>query len=145
MRHTGDLTTRTDPKVIGAIAVGGALGASARYGMTQLVTVAPDTFPWATFWTNVSGSFALGVVLALVLERFPPSRYARAFAATGFLGAYTTYSTFAVETDLLIKDGHATLALAYVVASFVVGFAAVFAGMAVARGRWRAGRPEALD
>ena len=121
------------------------LGASARYGMTQLVTASPDSFPWSTFWTNVSGSFALGVVLALVLERFPPSRYARAFAATGFLGAYTTYSTFAVDTDLLIKDGHAGIAVTYVVASFVVGFTAVFAGMWVARGRWRPGRPEALD
>ena len=139
------MTSRTDPKVIGAIALGGALGASTRYGIAQLITVAPDSFPWATFWTNVSGSFALGVVLALVLERFPPSRYARAFAATGFLGAYTTYSTFAVETDLLIKDGHAAIAIGYVVASFVVGFGAVLAGMGLARGRWRAGRPEALD
>src|SRR5205085_11955756 len=115
-------------KVIAAVAIGGALGASARYGVTQLITLSPDSFPWATFWTNVSGSFALGVVLALVLERFPPSRYARAFAATGFLGAYTTYSTFAVETDLLVKDGHAGIAVAYVVVSFVAGFVAVFAG-----------------
>ena len=138
-------TARTDPRVVGAIAIGGALGASSRYGMAQLVSVAPDSFPWATFWTNVSGSFALGVVLALVVERFPPSRYARAFAATGFLGAYTTYSTFAVETDLLVKDGHAGIATMYVLTSFAAGFAAVFLGVWMARGRWRAGRPEALD
>ena len=139
------MTNRMEPKVIGAIAIGGALGASARYGVTQLITVPPDSFPWSTFWTNVSGSFALGVVLAIVLERFPPSRYARAFAATGFCGAYTTYSTFAVETDLLVKDGHAGIAAAYVVASLVTGFAAVFVGMWLARGRWLPGRPEALD
>jgi len=139
------VTNRMEPKVIGAIAIGGALGASARYGVTQLITVPPASFPWSTFWTNVSGSFALGVVLAIVLERFPPSRYARAFAATGFLGAYTTYSTFAVETDLLVKDGHAGIAAAYVVASLVTGFAAVFLGMWLARGRWLPGRPEALD
>jgi len=139
------VTNRMEPKVIGAIAIGGALGASARYGVTQLITVPPDSFPWSTFWTNVSGSFALGVVLAIVLERFPPSRYARAFAATGFCGAYTTYSTFAVETDLLVKDGHAGIAAAYVVASLVTGFAAVFVGMWLARGRWLPGRPEALD
>lgn len=138
-------TARTEPKVIGAIAVGGALGASARYGVAQLITVSPDSFPWATFWTNITGSFALGVVLALVLERFPPSRYARAFAATGFLGAYTTYSTFAVETDVLVKDGHAVTAMAYVVASLVMGFGAVWLGMWLARGHWRPGRPEALD
>jgi CrcB protein len=139
------MTTRTEPQVIGAIAIGGALGASARYGVAQLVAVSPDSFPWATFWTNITGSFALGVVLALVLERFPPSRYARAFAATGFLGAYTTYSTFAVETDLLVKDGHAVTAMAYVVATLVMGFGAVWLGMWLARGRWRPGRPEALD
>ena len=139
------MTNRTEPKVIGAIAIGGALGASARYGMTQLIFVSPDSFPWSTFWTNVTGSFALGVVLAIVLERFPPRRYARAFAATGFLGAYTTYSTFAVETDLLVKDGRAGIAAAYVVASIVTGFAAVFVGMWLARGRWLPGRPEALD
>ena len=139
------MSVRTSPRVLVAIAVGGALGASARYGVTQLITVSTDSFPWATFWTNVSGSLALGIVLAVVLERFPPSRYARAFAATGFLGAYTTYSTFAVETDLLVKDGHGGVAAAYVVTSFVVGFGAVFAGMWLARGRWRPGRPEALD
>jgi len=138
-------TSRPPTAVYAAIAVGGALGASARYGMAQLITVPPDSFPWATFWTNVTGSLALGVVLGLVLERFPSSRYARAFAATGFLGAYTTYSTFAVETDLLVKDGHAGIAVAYVIASFVAGFAAVFVGMWLARGRWRPGRPEALD
>ena len=138
-------TSRAPAVVYGAIAIGGALGASARYGVTQLITVAPDSFPWSTFWTNVSGSFALGLVLAIVLERFPPSRYARAFAATGFLGAYTTYSTFAVETDLLVKDGHPGTAAAYVIASLVAGFAAVFLGMWLARGRWLPGRPEALD
>jgi CrcB protein len=138
-------TARTEPKVLVAIAVGGALGASARYGAAQLITVSSDSFPWATFWTNITGSFVLGVVLALVLERFPPSRYARAFAATGFLGAYTTYSTFAVETDLLVKDGHAATTIAYVVTSLVVGCGAVWLGMWLARGRWLPGRPEALD
>jgi CrcB protein len=124
---------RSDAPVYGAIAAGGALGAPARYGVAQLVHVAAGSFPWATFWTNVSGSFALGLLLALVLERFPPTRYARPFVATGFLGAYTTYSTFAVETDLLIKDGHAGIGLAYAGASLAVGLAAVWAGIVAAR------------
>jgi fluoride exporter len=119
--------------VLGAIALGGALGAPARYGVAQLIRVTADGFPWATFWTNVSGSFALGLILALILERFPPSRYARPFIATGFLGAYTTYSTFAVETDLLIKDGHSVTAAAYVVSTLLVGFAAVWFGILLAR------------
>ena len=124
---------RPNPRVLTAIAVGGALGAAARYGVTQVVHVAKDTFPWATFSTNVSGSLVLGLVLGLMLERFPPSRYVRPFVATGFLGAYTTYSTFAVETDVLVKDGHPAMALAYAVATLVAGLMAVWAGMWAAR------------
>jgi CrcB protein len=101
--------------------------------VSQLVHVAKDTFPWATFWTNLSGSFALGAILVLILERFPPSRYIRPFVATGFLGAYTTYSTFAVESDLLIRDGHASLGIAYAAVSLVAGLVAVWAGILVAR------------
>lgn len=119
--------------MLAAIALGGALGAPARYGVAQLIHVGPNGFPWATFWTNISGSFALGIILAVILERFPPSQYLRAFAATGFLGAYTTYSTFAVETDLLVKDGHAATGLAYTGLSLLAGFAAVWAGIGIAR------------
>lgn len=135
---------RAQPRVLGAIALGGALGAPARYGVAQLIHGSPETFPWATFWTNISGSFALGLFLALVLERFPPSRYLRPFVATGFLGAYTTYSTFAVETVLLAKDGHPGLALTYSAASLVGGFVMAWAGIWAARGvplPWRRGRP----
>ena len=126
-------SARTQLDVLLAIAFGGALGAPARYGVAQLVHVAPDTFPWATFWTNISGCFALGLALIFVLERFPPTRYVRPFLATGFLGAYTTYSTFAVETDLLVKNGHVGVALTYAIASLLAGFAAVWAGIALAR------------
>jgi CrcB protein len=119
--------------VLAAIACGGALGAPARYEVARLIHVAKDTFPWATFWTNVSGSFALGFFLILVIERFPPTRYLRPFFAIGFLGAFTTFSTFAVETDLLIKDGHALLGTVYAVASLTVGFAAVWLGILCAR------------
>ena len=65
----------------------------------------------------------------MLIERFPPSRYARAFAGTGVLGAYTTFSTFSVETDLLVKDGHVGTAIAYVVASLVAGIAAAWLGV----------------
>ena len=120
---------RVEASVLGAIALGGALGGPARYGIAQVVHVSPGGMPWATLVTNVSGSFAIGLVLAVLLERFPPTRYLRPFVATGFLGAYTTYSTFAVETDVLIKDGHVAVALAYVVASLVAGLAAARAGL----------------
>ena len=119
--------------MLAAIALGGALGAPARYGFAQLIHVAKDSFPWATFWTNASGSFALGLIMALLLERFPPSRYLQPLVATGFLGAYTTYSTFAVDTDLLIKDGHTAIGVAYAAASLAAGFVAVGAGLWAAR------------
>ena len=119
--------------MLAAIAAGGALGVPARYEAAQLIHVAKDTFPWATFWTNVSGSLALGFLLILVIERFPPSRYLRPFFATGFLGAFTTFSTFAVETDLLIKDGHAVLGIAYAIGSLLAGLVAVWAGIHLAR------------
>ncbi len=124
---------RFDIPVLAAIATGGALGAPARSGVAQLVHVGRDGFPWATLWTNLSGSLALGALMALLIERFPPTRYARAFLATGFVGAYTTYSTFAVDTDVLVKDGHAGTALAYVAASLVGGLAAAWAGLAAVR------------
>jgi CrcB protein len=132
-RRTRPAPRRFDGAVLAAIALGGALGASARYGVAQLVEVGDGAFPWATFWTNVTGSFALGLVLVVILERFPPTRFVRPFLATGFLGAYTTYSTFAVETDVLVKDGHAAVAVAYALTSMVVGFLAVWAGICAAR------------
>ena len=130
---TGTASRRGDPRVLAAIALGAALGAPARYGVAQVIHVAKDSFPWATFWTNISGSFALGLLLVLILERFPPSRYLRPFVATGFLGAYTTYSTFAVDTVVLTKDSHAGIALAYAAASLVVGLVAIGTGIWAAR------------
>jgi len=119
--------------VLAAIAAGGVLGVLARYGLARLVHVGPGAFPWATFVTNVSGSFALGVVLVVILRRFPPGTFVRPFVATGFLGAFTTYSTFAVESVVLAKDGAPGLACAYVVASLTVGFAAAWAGISLGR------------
>ena len=124
---------RFSPKIIAAIALGGALGAPARYGITRLIPPHAGAFPWATFWTNASGSLALGFLLVCILERFPPTRYVRPFIATGFLGAYTTFSTFAVDGDVLVRDGHTPLALAYWVASVVVAVVAAAVGMMAAR------------
>ncbi len=113
--------------------MGGALGTVARYAVSRALPGGVDSFPWATFWTNVSGAFVLGVLLTLVLERWPPTRFVRPFAATGFVGAYTTWSTFMVETDELLAHGHAATALAYVSASLVVGLVAVATGIALGR------------
>ncbi|HEX2699638.1 MAG TPA: CrcB family protein [Acidimicrobiales bacterium] len=119
--------------VLGVIAAGGALGAPARYAVARLLPPTPGAFPWATFLTNVSGSFALGCFLIVVIDRFPPSRYLRPFFATGFLGAFTTFSTLAVDTDLLIKDGHAAAGVVYALGSVFAGLAAAWGGVLVAR------------
>jgi CrcB protein len=127
------LPERFQPDVILAIAAGGALGAPARYEVAQLISVAPGGFPWATFWTNLSGAFVLGFFLTLVIERLPPTRFLRPFAAVGFLGSYTTFSTLAVETVLLVKDGHVALGVGYTLASVSAGLALAYLGIVLAR------------
>jgi CrcB protein len=127
------VSERPQADVVVAIALGGALGAVARYELAQLITVAPDGFPWATFWTNVSGAFVLGFFLTLVIERLPPTRYLRPFFAVGFLGSYTTFSTLAVETVILVKDGHEVLGAGYTLASVVSGVVLAYLGVVSAR------------
>ncbi len=124
---------RARPDVLGVIAAGGMLGASARYGIAQWLPTRPGRFPWATFWTNVAGSFVLGLLLVLLLERFPPTRLVRPFLATGILGAFTTMSTYEVETALLIKDGHTLTAMAYGLGSVVAGLVLAYVGILAGR------------
>jgi CrcB protein len=75
----------------------------------------------------------LGVLLTFVLERWPPTRYVRPFLAIGVLGAFTTWSTLAVETDLLVKDGYAARAAVYIVASIVAGLVGAYLGIVTGR------------
>lgn len=119
--------------LLGAIAVtavGGALGSVARYLVTMLVVsrLGPG-FPWGTFAINVTGSFAIGVVLQLAVTRADFSPYLRLFLTTGILGGYTTFSAFAFETYGLAADGFAVRSIAYAVGSVLVGVAAAYAGV----------------
>lgn len=111
------------------VAVLGAAGACTRYGIG--VWVGAATFPWATLGINVGGSFALGVVLVAGPEWL--SSDAVVGIAVGFLGAFTTFSTFGYETQTMLRTGRAGEATAYVVASVVLGVAAAAAGYAVGR------------
>ena len=124
---------RVEPDVLAVIGAGGMLGASARYGVARWLPPTSGHLPWATFWTNVAGSFALGLVLVVIVRRLGASRYVRPFVATGILGAFTTMSTYEVETALLLKDGHRATAVLYAVASVVAGLAAVGLGIALGR------------
>jgi CrcB protein len=121
------------PDVVLAVAAGGLLGAPARYGVGELLPTPTHGFPWSTLLVNISGALLLGILVVLLLERFPPSRYARAFFGTGFLGAYTTFSTYMVETLLLAKDGYVALATAYLLGSLVVGLFASWLGIVIGR------------
>ena len=124
---------RVRADVLAVIALGGMIGATARYGLAQALPTAPGTFPWATFWTNVSGSLVLGFLLVLLLDRARTHRLLRPFLATGILGAYTTMSTYLVETAVLIKDSHAGVGITYALSSLVVGLLLAYAGMVGAR------------
>ena len=130
---------RAQPDVLAAIALGGMLGATARFRLAEALPTEPGHFPWATFWTNLSGSFVLGFGLVLLLERFAPTRYVRPFFATGIVGAYTTMSTFLVETAVLVKDGHVATGLVYAAGSVAAGIASAYAG--IATGRLASARP----
>jgi len=125
---------RTRPAELAWVAAGGVLGTLARYGLGRLAPVATGRFPWTTFAINVSGSLALGLVVALAAGQFVHRRYLRSFLGSGFLGAYTTYSTFVVEADRLVSVGHAQVAVAYVAASLIAG------PLAAAVGLWAGGR-----
>jgi CrcB protein len=124
---------RAQSGVLLAIAIGGALGALARYGISRGIHVPKDGFPWATFWTNVGGAFVLGLFLTVAISRFPSSRYPRPFFAIGFLGAFTTFSTMAVETVTLIKDGDVLLGVVYLLASIVAGLLVAYVGIVAGR------------
>ena len=128
---------RLHPGVLAGVLVGGALGALARYGVSRVVHVPTDGFPRATFAINLAGAFALGAFLAFARERGWPAKFARPFFALGFCGAFTTFSTMAVETVLLVKDGDAGLGIVYLLVSVAAGIGTctigVLAGRAVAR------------
>lgn len=117
------------------VAVGGIVGTAARYEVALAIADRRGAFPLSTFVINVTGSFVLGVLLTLLVARWRPHEYVRPLLATGLIGAYTTWSTFMVDADDLIKAGHPGTAAAYVVASLAAGLGAVYAGMLLGRVR----------
>jgi CrcB protein len=116
------------------VAVGGAAGTLTRHGIAEALD-ADRLFPLATFLVNVTGSFALGALLAalLVRDHSAPANRLRLLLGTGFLGGYTTYSALAVETDTLLRGDHVALGLTYAAGSVVAGVLAAYAGVASAR------------
>ena len=117
-----------------AIAFFGTLGCWARYAMTNLVqTVYGKAFPYATLSINVGGSFLMGFLFIETLERLTISPELRTGILTGFIGGYTTFSTFEMEIFLLVEQGEGPKAALYLLLSVFLGFAAAFGGAYVAR------------
>jgi CrcB protein len=133
------------PGTIAAISLGGAVGTLGRVELTRLIPTTTNGFPWATFAANITGAFLVGLVIVLVLDRLPPTRYVRPLLGTGFCGGLTTFSTLVVEVDLLVKSGHVGMAIAYLAASLGAGMAAVWAGMSLARVSATGRRPRSRE
>lgn len=116
------------------MSLGGILGANARYILgTWIAQRYSTSLPYGTLVINVSGSFVIGLFLTLIAERFVVHPNWWLFFAVGFLGAYTTFSTFSYESVVLLQNGAWRLGLVNIVGSVVLGPIAVVAGMAVAR------------
>jgi CrcB protein len=116
--------------------LGGGLGSLARYAAgTAIMSRAGARFPAGTLAINVSGSFLIGLLMVLLTERFAPHPYWRLLLVVGFLGGYTTFSTFEYETYALVRGGGVLLALGNVLASVAAGFCAVWLGTVLAS-RW---------
>jgi fluoride exporter len=111
------------------IAVGGSLGAVARWGLSTYISQSTNgSFPWGTLIINLTGSFLIGMFMELFDRAMIPSEW-RSFITIGFLGAYTTFSTYTLESVNLLRDGELRLATVNILSSNVVGIISVVLGI----------------
>lgn len=119
-------------QVLAVIALGGALGAQARYGMEHVLPY-DGGIPWGTFAVNALGCLLIGVLMATLLELTAPHRLLRPLVGVGLLGGFTTYSGYAVGIRMLLDDGRPGLALVYLAVTPVVAVACVWSGVRITR------------
>jgi CrcB protein len=122
-----------DRRELGAIFLGGAAGALARVGLTELFPAGPGSWPWAIFAINLTGAFLLGYLVTRLQERLPLSTYRRPLAGTGFCGAYTTFSTMQLQALQMLDHHRYGLAIAYLATSLAGGYVALHLGTALVR------------
>lgn len=117
------------------IFLGGGIGSLARYGMMHLISRAMpgSTFPWHTLGVNLIGAFLIGLLVEILALRISLPTPSRHLLVTGFLGGFTTFSSFSMETALMLERGEALNSLFYVLASVIGTVIAVFAGIAAVR------------
>lgn len=120
-------------RVLAAVGGGGAVGALLRVELDRLFVNGPADFPVTTLCINLAGAFLLGALVAAVVERRVAHPLVRPLLGTGLLGAFTTFSTFVVEADLLVRAHRLGLAAGYVAVSLVAGMAAVALGTVAVR------------
>jgi CrcB protein len=114
------------------IAFSGAMGTLVRYSLSGLVQrVFGSAFPWGTVTVNILGSFLFGMIWSLTEARLALSPQTRTIVLTGFMGAFTTFSTFMFETSGLMRDSQWTLAAGNVILQVILGLVCVFAGLAI--------------
>lgn len=116
------------------VGIGGFLGAIARFLATKLSAKMFGSYlPYGTLAVNIGGSFLLGLFYTLIAHKLPVSAHTRMFIGVGFMGAFTTFSSFSVETLNLAKNGNYALALANVALNVILSLSAAYAGMALAK------------
>ncbi len=117
-----------------AVALGGAFGALARYGVGALSLLLLGVgFPWGTLIVNIVGSFLMGVMVTYFGVVLNPGRMLQIMLTTGFLGAFTTFSTFSLDVVTLYERGDMTVTAAYALASVILSIGALSAGMVLVR------------
>ncbi|MBM4793565.1 fluoride efflux transporter CrcB [Streptomyces sioyaensis] len=132
-RRRGAAPWRGQWPVIGVVAVGGAIGATARYGAALLWPTAAGTFPWTTLTVNAVGCALMGVLMVVITEVRSAHRLVRPFLGTGILGGFTTFSTYAVDIQRLVDARRPALAVAYLAGTLLLALAAVWAAVAGTR------------
>ncbi len=121
-------------KQLAAVAVGGAAGAMLRWLMASSVQkIAGGAFPWGTFAVNALGSFLLGFLFVWLIERSTASELVRLAVTIGFLGAFTTFSTYSLESIRLLQEGALSLALGNIMGQVVVCLLLTWLGVQLAR------------
>lgn len=122
-------SNRVAVKQVLLVFVGGGIGSVLRFILGRFLNNAENGIPYGTFAANILGSLLIGIILGLAVKQQTLSENQILFLATGFCGGFTTFSTFAYENHVFLKSGDFMSFAVYTIASFVVGFLAVFGGI----------------
>jgi fluoride exporter len=128
--------------ILAVIAIGGAIGASARYGASLLWPTPHHAFPWTTLLVNAGGCAVIGVFMVVITDVWAAHRLVRPFFGTGVLGGFTTFSTYTVDFQRLVMAGQPRMALAYLVLTVLAALVSVWVAAALTRRfvEWRTTR-----